>query len=112
MTWADARQDAERLLAALPPIASTRGALVALAWYESQADLDLMQPENTWSVRHHQMVTRAAQRTLLKSGTKVRLVTLTAAAYLAWLRDRTNTPDLRAEYLTTQLRAGVPHDEI
>lgn len=103
MTWANARHDAEQLLAALPATASVKGTRVPLAWYESQTDLDLTQPGNAWPVSYHQMVTRAVQRTLLKQGAKVHLVTVTVGAYRDWLGDRANTPDLRIAYLATQV---------
>ena len=105
MTWANARHDADELIAALPATASVKGTRVPLAWYESQTDLDLTQPENNWPVSYHQMVTRAVQRTLLKKGAKVHLVTVNAGAFLDWLGDRANTPDLRDEYLTMHLEA-------
>ncbi len=107
MTWANARHDAEQVMAALPATVAVKGTRVPLAWYESQTDLDLTQPDNTWPVSYHQMVTRAVQRTLLKQGAKVHLVTVTAGAFRDWLGDRANTPDHRAEYLAAQVEEAA-----
>ncbi len=99
MTWASARRDAERLLAALPPSIDVNGLPIGLAWYESQDALDLMQPANSWPLAYHQMVTRAALRLLSGRGAKVSLRAVSLGEYQQWLGERDNTPEMRAQFV-------------
>ena len=93
--WNDARFDADRALAGV--LTTLRpGATVTLAWYETQAELDSFNPSNRWPVAYHQVVTRAAQRILLKKGAKVTVSPITTKAANAWLasqQDKTASYD-------------------
>ncbi len=104
-SWNTARTDAENALRPVLASIQPRKTRAALAWFETQHTLDSFLPRNIWPVKYHQVVTRAAQRILLKSGAQVQLVLVATPDYARWLGDRINSAALRAEFLATTVGA-------
>jgi hypothetical protein len=101
--WSDARFDAERAVSTVLRNLVSDETTVTLAWCETQAALDTLNPENGWPVAYHQIVTRAAQRILLTRGAKVNVITFSPEAFSEWLGDRPATPETRALYCSSIL---------
>jgi len=80
------------------------GSRFTLAIYEDEDSLNILVPENLWSLAYHRSVVHKAQRILESRGGVVQLVPISLASYQAWLGDRDNTSERRAEYVNEQTR--------
>jgi len=80
--------------------------VINLSVYASDADLRQLRPEDgpTATAAEQRQITEAVAAALRSEGQLVKLITLRAVDYLAWLTTtgKTNNPATRAEWLTWQ----------
>ena len=109
MTWHDARREAELRLRPLLEKAEREGldprnTRIALASYQDEDSLNLLNPENRWPLAFHRQVTRASMRILRTAKFQVDLIPITLANYQNWLGDRENTAATRAQFVAEKTK--------